>query len=636
MIAPMKKITLLTLDSEREKAVKALRKLGLVHVESKSSESKSVTELKMLQNRLALCQSVLNDASKKAVENNNKKGSSTVSNLSDEQALSLIDEVVGLSEKRKENLREIAKINTKIKEYAVFGDFNPSDFQYLEERNVTVALCSANEKQYRGLFEQGAVVKGIEKSELDVIKLGVDKKKVLFLLVGIGTGLPASIDSSITVLPIPKYSREEYVRQVNTLYNEDQNIAKKLLELSENIPALKAFSQLVQKRVEFETVYTGMESHDLSEKEALATLTGYVPTKDFKALQACATENSWGLLSDEPSTDDAVPTKLEGNAITKIIHPLFDFLDTYPGYFEVDISWTFLAFFGIFVALIFGDAGYGALVFLLSGGLALKTKLSGKPVGFGLRMFIYLSIVTFFWGVLSCSWFGVDPSVLPEVLRSIAIPGISGMVEKSVQNNNLMLVAFTIGAIHLIIAHLIAIFTSKITLKTVANIGSILMLIGMYFVILNVLQISVGSFGIIPIATWMLVCLGGGFVLDFVFCNYEGSIGGSIVASFKDIITKLLGIVNVFSDIMSYVRLWAVGLAGASIMLTVNNMASPMFAKAVLFAVALILCVFGHGLNMVLNVLSVLVHAVRLNVMEFAGHAGLGLSGFKYNPFKED
>lgn len=635
MIAPMKKITLLTLDSEREKAVKALRKLGLVHVESKSSESKSVTELKMLQNRLALCQSVLNDASKKAVENNNKKGSSTVSNLSDEQALTLVDEVIGLSEKRKENLREIAKINTKIKEYAVFGDFNPSDFQYLEERNVTVALCSANEKQYRGLFEQGAVVKGIEKSELDVIKLGVDKKKVLFLLVGIGTGLPASIDSSITVLPIPEYSREEYVRQVNTLYNEDQNIAKKLLELSENIPALKAFSQLVQKRVEFETVYTGMESHDLSEKEALATLTGYIPTKDFKALQACATENSWGLLSDEPSTDDAVPTKLEGNAITKTIHPLFDFLNTYPGYFEPDVSWTVLFFFGIFVAIIFGDAGYGSLVFLGSVALAIKTKLSGKTVGVGLRLFMYLSIMTIIWGTLSCSWFGISPELLPEVFRSIAIPGISGMVDQNVQNNNVMLVSFTIGAVHLIIAHLLAIFTNKVTLKTLGEVGSIMMLTGMYFVVLNILQIPVGSFGIIPIATWMLVSIGAGFVINFVFCNYEGSIGGSIIASLKDIITKILGVVNVFSDIMSYVRLWAVGLAGASIMMTVNDMVGPMLSTALLFAVGVIICVFGHGLNMVLNVLSVLVHAVRLNTMEFAGHAGLGLTGFKYNPFRE-
>jgi len=83
---------------------------------------------------------------------------------------------------------------------------------------------------------------------------------------------------------------------------------------------------------------------------------------------------------------------------------------------------------------------------------------------------------------------------------------------------------------------------------------------------------------------------------------------------------------------MSYIRLWAVGLAGASIATTVNTMAGPMLGSFLVFA-AIILLAAGHGLNLVLNVLSVLVHGVRLNTLEFSGHLGLTWSGTAYRPF---
>jgi len=84
---------------------------------------------------------------------------------------------------------------------------------------------------------------------------------------------------------------------------------------------------------------------------------------------------------------------------------------------------------------------------------------------------------------------------------------------------------------------------------------------------------------------------------------------------------------------MSYIRLWAVGLAGASIASTVVGFAGPMLGNFVFFAFGVLLLVVGNGFNMVLNVLSVLVHGVRLNTLEFSSHVGLNWSGFAYKPF---
>ena len=97
----------------------------------------------------------------------------------------------------------------------------------------------------------------------------------------------------------------------------------------------------------------------------------------------------------------------------------------------------------------------------------------------------------------------------------------------------------------------------------------------------------------------------------------------------------LLGIVNVFSDIVSYIRLWAVALAGAAISNTVNTMAGPMFGKLAMVIFGIVLLVFGHGLNMILNLLSVIVHGVRLNTLEFSQHLGMSWSGTKYKPFSD-
>jgi len=193
-----------------------------------------------------------------------------------------------------------------------------------------------------------------------------------------------------------------------------------------------------------------------------------------------------------------------------------------------------------------------------------------------------------------------------------------------------MIVCFSLALLQLSIGHILAIIHDH-SLKVLANIGNILMLFGMYCIILTlIVSNSARTFALFPVG---LPPFALGFVLNFVFASYEGSIGKSILESCKNIISVVLGIANVFSDIMSYIRLWAVGLAGAAISSTVDSLAGPMLGHLLLFIFGVVLLVFGHGLNLILNVLSVLVHGVRLNTLEFSGHVGLTWSGTPYKPF---
>jgi V/A-type H+-transporting ATPase subunit I len=193
-----------------------------------------------------------------------------------------------------------------------------------------------------------------------------------------------------------------------------------------------------------------------------------------------------------------------------------------------------------------------------------------------------------------------------------------------------MIFCFSLALLQLCIGHIIAISRCR-TLKILADLGSIAMLVGMYGVVLSL--IASNEYRRIPLLMPFVYLLAVGFVVNFIFANYDGSIGKSALEGCKNIISMILGIANVFSDIMSYIRLWAVGLAGAAISSTVVAMAGPMLGHFLFFIFGIILLVFGHGLNLVLNTLSVLVHGVRLNTLEFSSHVGLTWAGTPYKPF---
>lgn len=220
-------------------------------------------------------------------------------------------------------------------------------------------------------------------------------------------------------------------------------------------------------------------------------------------------------------------------------------------------------------------------------------------------------------------------------------------VGEDIANTNQKIFCFVLALIQLSIAHIKCFFKDVKSAKCLGDLGALMELWGMFYVVmslvvdgtkyplLSITSESMYLFGVVPVQFLCLGVLGAGFILNFIFSNYEGSVGKSVLESCKNIISVLLGVVNVFSDIVSYIRLWAVALAGAAISSTVNSMAGPMFGKLALFIFGIILVLFGHGLNNILNLLSVIVHGVRLNTLEFSQHLGMAWTGTKYKPFME-
>ena len=391
----------------------------------------------------------------------------------------------------------------------------------------------------------------------------------------------------------------------------------------------------------------------------LAWISGYLPSADLEVFKRYCADNKWAVAFADPEDEDTeVPTKLKNNKFVSLIYPLTDFLGTVPGYHEFDISGWFLLFFTIFFAMIFGDGGYGALVAVFVLLMMIKTKLSGKKVPAAFGLILLVSLATVVWGAVTCTWFGIPVEMLPEQLVKLSIPWISSAYEDTLWNvpwisdntigltksQNLQIFCFSLALVQLSVAHIKAAIrniSDKKGLKAIGDLGSLLQLIGMFWVVLAMVvngQVfpMLGYIGSVPVGYIEVSLIAIGFVMSFIFANYEGNVIASILESCKNIISVLLGVVNVFSDIVSYIRLWAVGLAGAAISNTVNTLAGPILGHAILFIAAIVLLVFGHGLNMILNVLSVIVHGVRLNTLEFCTHIGMSWSGVKYQPFADD
>ena len=453
-------------------------------------------------------------------------------------------------------------------------------------------------------------------------------------------------------------STAEIRQQIAQLDGHMYDVDEKICSYAGYKASMKNAIKSTEKEIEFEIYNTGMLDEQLSAEGnndiSVACFTGYVETENLDQLKAAAAENSWGLLIEDPTEEDNVPTKLKNNKFVSLIYPLTDFLGTVPGYFEYDISAWFLGFILIFFGMIFGDGGYGLIVAGVAAIPIVKSLMAKKPVQPAFLLIALFGISTIIWGTVTCTWFGLAPEQLPGWLKALSIPVISNVYADKIwvpfwmtngegltTAQNLQIFCFSLALLQMGVAHIKGAIRYRKSLKMLGDVGSLLQFIGMFYVVLSfVVNAKVFSLGLvisgIPVGLVAIGFIGVGFVMSFVFSNYEGNLVQSILASLADIVSVLLGVVNVFGDIVSYIRLWAVGLAGAAISATVNDLAGPLFGNFLFMVLAIVLLVFGHGLNMILNVLSVIVHGIRLNTLEFSSHLGMSWSGHKFKPFEEE
>ncbi|MBE5732432.1 MAG: ATPase [Clostridiales bacterium] len=637
MIVPMSKVSLIILEDKKRETLKVLRKLGLLHVEIFEGYGENLVEL---QEQITLLESSIFAIGK------NKKVEQV--DISVEEALAIAKQIKNFEEEKALCQSEKIMLVSELERLKQWGEIDTDSINELKEKGVEVYFYETSKKEY-DLISKNATT----------VRLNSNKSMIRFALIksNIEEAQAPIVAISVNSLVLPQISTTE-MREKLLLLN------KRIDEINANISSsacyLNSIKQAIkhkEKEVEFETYATGMTVENLSldkkQNVSIAYFKGYIENENLDKLKRVAIENSWGLFVEEPTNEDNVPTKLKNNRFVSLIYPLTDFLGTVPGYFEHDISSWFLMFILIFFGIIFGDGGYGLLICFITAILIIYSFIKNKKVSPMYLLIGLFGLSTVLWGTITCTWFGLSSEVLPNWLKSLSIPWISNVYADKIwypfwtngeagltTAQNLQIVCFSLALIQLTVAHIKCSVKNKGSIKILGDVGAILQLLGIYYLVLSlVVNSQVFSFGLliggIPIGAVAIALIGIGFVLSFVFSNYEGNILKSITSSCKNIVSVILGVVNVFSDIVSYIRLWAVGLAGAAISATVNVLAGPLLGNFMFMLLAIFLLVFGHGLNIILNVLSVIVHGIRLNTLEFSSHLDMSWSGHKFKPFKE-
>jgi V/A-type H+-transporting ATPase subunit I len=280
----------------------------------------------------------------------------------------------------------------------------------------------------------------------------------------------------------------------------------------------------------------------------------------------------------------------------------------------LDVSAVFLLFYSGFFAMLVSDAGYGMLFLVLT--LAIRRWATRLPKEVP-HLLGVLSVCTIVWGVLTGAYFGISIEALPAVMQGAAIPWLR-------DEANLMQLCFLIGAVHLSLAHGWALVRAGLCPAALAQLGWIAVTWVMYYLAMNMI----------------LERLMPGFVLPLFL------VGVAAVALFMTPLKALktewpnhmmlpLTVVGNFGDVVSYVRLFAVGSAGTAISVAFNDMAVGGGIHGVGDGLVAALILFlAHGLNILLAGLAVIVHGVRLNTLEFSGHLGMQWTGVPFKPFR--
>ena len=577
MIVPMKRLTLLCLASARDAALRGLQDLGVVHVTNlRPPDSRA---LETSRNHLSYI--------KRALETMPRKTPVPPSGLGADVVVSLVWTMLQDKKDIEDAMADLQQERARVEP---FGSFEPSMMAALRQRGIFIKLYAAS---------PGAELTAPK----DAVLVEINRDKT-----GVYVALIARSDVS---LPLPEFRPPE-----RSLREIDEQIAENKLRLEDCEASLRLHEgdhhAVAALRDQLEDIVHFLEARDgMGSAAPVSYLRGYLPADMEPMLLEAARSEGWGVQIGEPGEDEDVPTLIRNPRWVQPIKAVLQGINVLPGYREVDMSAVFLVFFSLFFSILIGDAGYGLLFLLLT--RFARFKLPKAPVE-PFSLLTLTSIGTIIWGVITGTYFGV--TAIPPLLAGLRIDWLS-------DTRNMMSLCFLIGAIHLTVAHLWGAIRLAPALGFLAQVGWIGMTWFMYFIAHDLVL----GRDMPPGVQWLAI------------------IGGVLILLFMTPVNKLkdewyqhimfpLNIVSNFVDVVSYLRLFAVGSASVAVAAAFNRMAigdgitgigAGLIAAVILF--------FGHALNIVLGAMGILVHGVRLNTLEFSSHLGVQWTGRPFEPF---
>ena len=606
MITKMKKLTFLVYHKEYEEFLNSLRELGVVHIVEKQQGAADNTELQeniRLFNRLAATLKLLqNQKHEKNAVIATEGGTAT-------RGMQVLDEVDALQ-------TEHGKLSQQLQSYAkekevleVWGNFEPTGIQKLKDAGYIIGFYSCSEGNYKEEWE----------TEYNAMIVNRISSKVFFVTV---TKAGQEVDLDVEQAKLPAYSLSRLEALYDTTEQAIEGNEKKLVALSEtDIPSLKAALKELQSQIEFSKVVLSSEQ---TAGDKLMLIEGWAPAYSKVEIEVYLNDAHVYYEITDPMPGDNVPIRLNNKGFFAWFEPICK-LYMLPKYNELDLTPFFAPFFMVFFGLCLGDSGYGLFLFLGATAYRLLAKKVTPSMKSIISLIQVLSASTFFCGLLTGTFFGaniydLDWPIVQRLKHAVLM-----------DNNDMFRLSLILGVIQILFGMVLKAVNQTIQFGfkyAIATIGWIILLVS---TAVSALFASSELLSMGGTAYKVVLCISGAMIFLFntpgknIFMN----IGLGLWDSYN-MVTGLLG------DVLSYVRLFALGLSGGILAGVFNSLAVGMSPDNVIAGpiVMVLIFVIGHAINMFMNVLGAMVHPMRLTFVEFFKNSGYEGGGKEYKPIK--
>lgn len=574
MIIPMTKFSFILLSGEKEKFLEEIQELGVVDI---TRSSKPVDEVSMR---------IMADIERTQDEINDIKTGTCA-------------ELESLASRKAELSKELKKV-------APWGDYDKKRLS-----SLPIRFFNASRKVFDESWTRDYALQVISE----------DGDRVWFVIAGPAEGFP------LKDMPAPERTLSEVRADIEEVDRKTKVCAGELGNRKKDIPELeKRIKKLYSKL----NLYLAGISGETAAEDSLLVLQGFAPAEEDAKLTGAFDKMGIFYIKEEASAEDNPPIELRNNRFVRQFEPLTRMYGM-PVYNEFDPTIFLSFFFLLFFAMCMGDAGYGIILVII--GLLLR----GKEGGFAKMwsLIVTLGAGTFIVGIVMGGFFGIDLSSqawVPEWLKKCMITGDISLGGGTYAKQ--MVLSLLIGVGHICLAMVVkAVWSVRRDgfKHSLGTLGWTLLIVG------GIAGLAIGLTGIISETAmkWLLIGTASVSALGIYLFNRWGrnplaNIGSGLWDTYN-MVSGLMG------DVLSYIRLYALGLSGSMLGQTFNQIAEmvkgpdPTWQWAPFILIILI----GHALNIAMSGLGAFVHPLRLNFVEFFKNSGYEGQGVSYNPIRK-
>jgi V/A-type H+-transporting ATPase subunit I len=630
MIVKMKKVSFLLFYKDRDIFLRALQDTGVLHIE---------------ENHVADCPDTTSATSLIKRCDQAIKALKSISSVSEPQAENIMDGMSVLVKyeelfaKQAELETQYRKLKEDLAKIEPWGDFDPVVIAGLKNAGIDIKFFKTVSKNFPSIKTESAVYEIINKIDNNIFFIAISHGK-----------LP-SIKADEIILPDRNLSG--LYLQIDEVKKRKTELESELKDLTKNLDAIET---LRSEQIDIRNFKAAVHNMSTASGDRLIYFSGWVPLDKEKTLTKMVENQPVYYEIRTPRKDEDVPVLLKNNPLTRLMEPVLK-LYGLPAYAEIDPTLFFTPFFILFVGLCIGDVAYGAILLLLSITGYFKASQSLRPF---MSLGIILGFSTMFSGFLLNSFFGNTifggehiaggPPIFPNGAKFSPFTPVSGThgIEYP-----MMSFALLVGFLQVMLALLIRTIVklrnggiasalpsfSYITLTTGALIwGAHVNFLNLGIAGFNVSGIPFGNFLLLIPKTAGMTMFFISFPLFFIFANSDKKPGERV---FQDIVDFYNGITGLFGNILSYLRLFALGLSGGMLAGVFNQLAIMILPKvngqtrytSALIIFSILLMIFGHALNFALALLGAFVHPLRLTFVEFLQNLDYKWGGKEYTPF---